>query len=179
MRYGVARGVFSNEAGLGSSAVVHAAADVKEPAVQGLWGICEVFIDTLLMCTVTALVLLCSGAWQDHGGVAMVGAAFASLGRWGEHFITVSIALFAFATLTGWSFYGEQGARYLLGEKSVKPYRMIYLLAIVVGCAMRLETVWAMADVLNGLMAVPNMIGVVILSGQALRELKRWENSNR
>jgi len=176
MRYGVARGVFSNEAGLGSSAVVHAAADVKEPAVQGLWGICEVFIDTLLMCTVTALVLLCSGAWPAHGGVAMVGAAFTgTLGPWGEHFVTLSIALFAFATLTGWSFYGEQGARYLLGERGVKPYRVIYLIAAVIGCVMRLETVWAVADVLNGLMAVPNLIGVLVLSGQAIRELKKYE----
>ena len=175
IRYGVARGVFSNEAGLGSSAVVHAAADVKEPAVQGLWGIAEVFIDTLLMCTVTALVFLCSGAWQGHEGVAMAGAAFASLGRWGGHFVSLSIALFAFATLTGWSFYGEQGARYLLGERSVKPYRVVYLVAVVVGCVMRLETVWAVADVLNGLMAVPNLIGVVVLSGQAVRELGRWE----
>ena len=178
MRYGVARGVFSNEAGLGSSAVVHASAEVKEPAVQGLWGICEVFIDTLLMCTVTALVLLCSGAWPTHEGVAMVGAAFTgTLGPWGEHFVTLSIALFAFATLTGWSFYGEQGARYLLGEKSVKPYRVIYLIAAVVGCVMRLETVWAVADVLNGLMAIPNLIGVLVLSGQAVRELRRWEHT--
>jgi len=177
IRYGVARGVFSNEAGLGSSAVVHAAADVKEPAVQGLWGIAEVFIDTLLMCTVTALVFLCSGAWQGHEGVAMAGAAFASLGRWGGHFVSLSIALFAFATLTGWSFYGEQGTRYLLGQHSVKPYRVIYLGAVVVGCVMRLETVWAVADVLNGLMAVPNLIGVLILSGQAIRELRRWEHN--
>jgi len=175
IRYGVARGVFSNEAGLGSSAVVHAAADVKEPAVQGLWGIAEVFIDTLLMCTVTALALLCSGAWQGHEDVAMVSAAFAFLGRWGGRFVSLSIALFAFATLTGWSFYGEQGARYLLGEKSVKPYRVLYLAAAVVGCVMKLETVWAVADVLNGLMALPNLLGVAVLSGQALRELRRWE----
>ena len=176
MRYGVARGVFSNEAGLGSSAVVHAAADVKEPAVQGLWGIAEVFIDTLLMCTVTALVFLCSGAWQGHEGVAMAGAAFAgALGRWGGPFVSLSIALFAFATLTGWSFYGEQGVRYLLGERGVKPYRVMYLGAIVVGCVMKLETVWAVADVLNGLMAVPNLIGVMVLGGQGVRELGRWE----
>ena len=178
IRYGVARGVFSNEAGLGSSAVVHAAADVKEPAVQGLWGIAEVFIDTLLMCTMTALVLLCSGAWQSHEGVAMAGAAFAgTLGRWGEYFVSLSIALFAFATLTGWSFYGEQGARYLLGERSVKAYRGIYVLAAAVGCMMRLETVWMVADVLNGLMAVPNLIGVAVLSGQAIRELRRYEHT--
>jgi len=178
MRYGVARGVFSNEAGLGSSAVVHAAADVSEPAVQGLWGICEVFIDTLLMCTVTALVFLCSGAWQGFEGVAMAGAAFAgTLGRFGEVFVSLSIALFAFATLTGWSFYGEQGTRYLLGERGVKAYRAVYICAIVVGCVMKLETVWGVADVLNGLMAIPNLLGVVVLSGQAIRELRRWERT--
>jgi len=176
MRFGVARGVFSNEAGLGSSAVIHAAADVSEPAVQGLWGICEVFIDTLLMCTVTALVFLCSGAWQGYEGVAMAGAAFAgTFGRTGEVFVSLSIALFAFATLTGWSFYGEQGTRYLLGERGVKAYRAIYILAVVIGCVMKLETVWGVADVLNGLMAIPNLLGVVVLSGQALRELRSWE----
>ena len=177
MRYGVARGVFSNEAGLGSSAVIHAAADVKSPAQQGLWGLAEVFIDTLLMCTVTALVFLCTGAWQGRGdGVQMAAQAFAGLfGRWGAHFISLSIALFAFATLTGWSYYGEQGARYLLGEKSVRPYRALYLGAVVLGSAMRLESVWSLADILNGLMAVPNLIGVMVLSGQAMRELRRYE----
>jgi len=176
MRYGIARGVFSNEAGLGSSAVVHSAAQAKHPAQIGLWGLAEVFIDTLLMCTVTALVFLCTGAWQGGGGVQMAGAAFEGLfGRWGTHFISLSIALFAFATLMGWSYYGEQGARYLLGEKSVRPYRALYLGAIVLGSAMRLESVWSLADILNGLMAVPNLTGVLLLSGQAVRELKRWE----
>jgi len=178
LRYGVARGVFTNEAGLGSSAVIHAAADVKEPAVQGMWGIAEVFIDTLLMCTATALVFLSSGAWDSGAtGVGMASTAFASVfGAAGAHFVSLSIALFAFATLTGWSYYGEQGARWLLGEKSVRPYRVIYLAVIVVGCVMRLETVWAVADVLNGLMAIPNLIGVLLLSGQAMRELRRFEH---
>jgi len=108
----------------------------------------------------------------------MAGAAFAALGRFGGYFVSLSIALFAFATLTGWSFYGEQGTRYLLGERGVKAYRVIYLAAIVVGCVMKLETVWAVADVLNGLMAAPNLIGVVVLSGQAVRELGRWESYN-
>ena len=177
LRYGVARGVFTNEAGLGSSAVIHAAADVKEPALQGMWGIAEVFIDTLLMCTATALVFLSSGAWESGAaGVGMAGAAFSSvLGAAGAHFVSLSIALFAFATLTGWSYYGEQGARWLLGEHSVRPYRVIYLAAIFLGCVMKLETVWSVADVLNGLMAIPNLIGVLLLSGQAMRELRRFE----
>ena len=182
MRYGIARGVFSNEAGLGSSAVIHAAAE-GEPAQQGLWGIAEVFVDTILMCGVTGLALLCSGAWQagragqgGGAGVAAVGGAFAAVfGPWGERFVSLSVALFAFATLTGWSYYGEQGSRYLLGEKSVKPYRFVYLGAAVLGSALRLETVWNAADILNGLMALPNLLGVAALSGQAARELGRYE----
>ena len=177
LRYGVARGVFSNEAGLGSSAVVHAAADVKEPAEMGMWGVAEVFIDTILMCTVTALVFLSSGAWQaGYTDVALAGAAFACvLGRWGVPFMSLCIMLFAFATLTGWSYYGEQGARWLLGEKSARAYRCVYLGTIVLGCVMRLDTVWAVADILNGLMAIPNLIGVLVLSGQATRELRGYE----
>ena len=179
MRYGIARGVFSNEAGLGSSAVIHAAADVKEPSIQGMWGIAEVFIDTILMCTVTALVFLSSGAFQSGAAdIAMAGAAFSGVfGAWGAHFVSFSIALFAFATLTGWSYYGEQGTRWLFGARSVKPYRVLYIAAIIIGCVMRLETVWAVADVLNGLMAIPNLLGVLILSGQAMRELRRFERT--
>jgi len=179
MRFGIARGVFSNEAGLGSSAVIHAAADVKEPAVQGMWGIAEVFIDTLLMCTVTALTFLCAGAWRPGGptGVELAGLSFSGvLGAWGAHFISFSIAIFAFATLIGWSFYGEQGARYLLGEKGATAYRVCFIAAIMIGCAMRLELVWGVSDILNGLMAIPNLIGVLCLSGVVIREMKRYEN---
>jgi AGCS family alanine or glycine:cation symporter len=179
LRYGVARGVFSNEAGLGSSAVIHAAATGTQPAQQGLWGIAEVFIDTILMCSVTALALLCCPNWPPRGGgagVAAVGQAFASVfGAGGAYFVSLSVALFAFATLTGWSFYGEQGSRYLLGEKSVAPYRCLYLGAAVLGSALHLETVWNAADILNGLMAIPNLLGVLVLSGQAVRELRRYE----
>jgi len=176
LRYGVARGVFTNEAGLGTSAVIHAAADVREPATQGLWGIAEVFIDTLLMCTVTALVFLSSGAFESGAtGVSMASVAYTTVfGPWGMHFVSLCIALFAFATLTGWSYFGEQGARWLLGEKSVRPYRVIYLFAIIIGCTMQLETVWSLADVFNGLMAIPNLIGVLLLSGQAMRELRQF-----
>ncbi|MCL2105599.1 MAG: alanine:cation symporter family protein [Oscillospiraceae bacterium] len=181
MRYGVARGVFSNEAGLGSSAVIHAAADVERPAIQGMWGIAEVFIDTIVMCTVTALVLLCSGAWVPggaYGGVALAGASFAGVfGAWGYRFMAFSITLFAFATLTGWSYYGEQGARYLLGEKSVTWYRVLYLGSALLGSVMRLDAVWSVADSLNGLMAIPNLIGLLWLSGEAVRELRSFERS--
>ena len=177
MRYGIARGVFSNEAGLGSSAVIHAAADVKEPAVQGMWGIAEVCIDTLLLCTVTALTFLCAGPYPGNPtGVALAGLSFASVfGDWGGHFLSLAIILFAFATLTGWSFYGEQGARYLLGERGAKFYRALFIVAIILGCVLRLELVWDIADILNGLMAIPNLIGILALNGVAVREMKRYE----
>jgi AGCS family alanine or glycine:cation symporter len=176
MRYGIARGVFSNEAGLGSSAVVHAAADVKTPAIQGMWGIAEVFIDTLLMCTVTALTFLCAGAWRPGGptGVELATLSFAgALGAWGGPFVSFSIATFAFATLTGWSFYGEQGARYLLGEKAATLYRALFVAAIFLGCALKLETVWSVSDALNGLMAIPNLIGLWGLRKEAVAELTK------
>jgi AGCS family alanine or glycine:cation symporter len=179
LRYGVARGVFTNEAGLGTSAVIHAAADVQQPAVQGMWGIAEVVIDTLIMCTVSALVFVASGAFADgHEGVAMASAAYATVfGAAGAHFIALCIVLFAFATLTGWSYFGEQGACWLLGERSTKPYRLLYLGAIVLGSAMQLNLVWSIADVLNMFMALPNLLGVWLLSGQAMRELRKYERS--
>ena len=187
MRFGIARGVFSNEAGLGSSAVIHAAADVKEPTEQGMWGIAEVFIDTLLMCTVTALTFLCAGVWQPDGatgaptgaptGVSLASASFSGVfGAWGGHFISFSIAVFAFATLTGWSFYGEQGTRYLFGETGASAYRICFVAVIILGCTLRLETVWGVSDIFNGLMAIPNLIGVLALSGVVVREMKRYES---
>ncbi|MDR1465463.1 MAG: sodium:alanine symporter family protein [Oscillospiraceae bacterium] len=194
MRYGVARGVFSNEAGLGSSAVIHGAADVKDPAVQGMWGIAEVFLDTVVMCTVTALVLLSTGVTTAAGisdnsnGVALSGAAFASVfGVWGERFVLLSVAFFAFATLVGWSYYGEQGAKYLLGgkmgRKGVSVYRCLYLAVTLVGSVMKLEAVWNLADTLNGLMAIPNLIGVLWLAGEAIPKrtaaASRAENRRR
>ena len=185
MRFGIARGVFSNEAGLGSSAVIHAAADVKEPTEQGMWGIAEVFIDTLLMCTVTALTFLCAGTGQVDSaigvaataGVVWASASFSGVfGAWGGHFLSFSIAVFAFATLTGWSFYGEQGTRYLFGETGASAYRVCFVAAIILGCTLRLETVWGVSDILNGLMAIPNLIGVLTLSGVVIREMKRYES---
>ncbi|MDR1735216.1 MAG: sodium:alanine symporter family protein [Oscillospiraceae bacterium] len=181
VRVGVSRGVFSNEAGLGSSAVVHAAAETDEPATQGLWGIAEVFLDTIVMCTVTAFVLLCSGVWTPGaalGGVDFVVQAFeSSLGVWGGRLVSLSIALFAFATLTGWSFYGEQGVRFLFGEKGIKPYRVAYLLFAALGCLLKLEAVWSLADVCNALLAIPNLIGVLLLSGHAVRALSVYETA--
>ncbi len=171
---GVARGVFSNEAGLGSSPIVHAASSVKDSAVQGMWGIAEVFIDTVLMCTLTALALLSSGT--DSAILTpsqMNTAAFETvLGNNAHSFVSASLCIFAFATITGWAYYGEKAAEYALGEKAVTPYRIIYLIFIIIGCTSRLETVWALSDIFNALMAVPNLIALIKLRKKAIQPLK-------
>lgn len=178
MKVGISKGIFSNEAGLGSSVIVHAASNVKEPVVQGMWGILEVFLDTIVMCTVTALVILTSGVFTTTGnlnGMALTNAAFASvLGKWGGTFICVAVVLFAFSTLVGWSFYGVKCVEYLFGLKAVPFYQGIYCGAAVIGCTMKLEVVWNLADNFNGLMAVPNLIAVALLSGKVVKELKRY-----
>ena len=175
VRYGVARGVFSNEAGLGSNAIIHAAADTDSPAEQGYWGILEVFLDTVVMCTVTALTILVSGVPTDTGdGALMCASAFSTVfGRLGGIFVTVSICVFAFATLIGWSYYGRRGLEYLLGARSAKIYNVIYSAAVFVGCISQLELIWELADLANALMAVPNLISLCLLSGEATKELKK------
>lgn len=175
MRYGISRGVFSNEAGLGSSAIIHAAADVETPAKQGLWGILEVFIDTILMCTLTAITILSSGAHKNTSlnGAQMSSAAFASVfGNAGEIFVSLSVCVFAFATLVSWSYYGKRGAQYLLGHRAAGAYNFLYAAITFFGCVVRLETVWSISDIFNGLMAIPNLAALVLLSGEAVRELK-------
>ena len=176
-RFGIARGVFSNEAGLGTSAIIHAAAEVNRPAEQGMWGILEVFLDTIVMCTVTSFVILTSGVWQSGtalDGAALFGAAFSSvLGRVGDIILAVTIALLAFASLTGWSYYGERSTEYLLGLRAVPFYRLLFIAAIFIGSVTGLETVWNLADILNCLMALPNLTALLMLSGEALNELKK------
>lgn len=176
-RYGISRGVFSNEAGLGSSAIIHAAADCKNPAEQGKWGILEVFIDTVFMCTVTAAAVLTSGVWSPDthlNGVELCSAVFESVfGRAGGYFLNGCICLFAFATLVAWSYYGKSGAEYLFGEKSGKIYNLLYLGATFLGSMIRLESVWSISDTLNGLMAVPNIFALLLLSKEAVELLKK------
>ncbi len=175
-RYGISRGVFSNEAGLGSSAIIHAAADCENPAQQGKWGIVEVFIDTVLMCSVTAAAILTSGVWSPDtslNGVELCAAVFESVfGRAGGYFLNICICLFAFATLAAWSYYGKSGAEYLFGEKSGNIYNVIYTAAAFAGCVVRLESVWSLSDTFNGLMAVPNIFALFMLSKEASDELK-------
>ena len=181
---GFRRGIFSNEAGLGSSVMVHTASDVKEPVQQGMWAIFEVFLDTIVCCTLTALAVLCSGVLGQTGpdglpldGAPLVISAFQSgFGRLAGGFVSLSILLFAFATLLGWSFYGVKAAEYLFGEKSAVGYKLIFSAVIVAGATTELKLVWGLSDTLNGLMAIPNLVGVLLLSGTVIRETKRYLN---
>jgi AGCS family alanine or glycine:cation symporter len=175
LRYGVARGLFSNEAGLGSAPMVHAAAQTDHPVRQGLYGIFEVFVDTILVCTTTGLVILVTGTWSAGStGAALAGQAFSIglPGAWGNIVVTTSLVLFAFSTLVGWSYYGETGIVYLLGARAAVPYRLLWLVFIYLGAIGSLHLVWDIADTLNGLMALPNLM-TVLLSLPLLRRLIR------
>lgn len=171
MRYGISRGVFSNEAGLGSSAVIHASADCDCPANQGMWGILEVFIDTVFMCTVTAAAILTSGI-SGPEGVELCSAVFESVfGRAGVYFLNGCICLFAFATLVAWSYYGRVSAEYLFGEKGGKAYNAVYIIMILVGGLTKLESVWSISDTFNGLMAIPNIFALILMNKEATDEI--------
>ncbi|HEX6161983.1 MAG TPA: sodium:alanine symporter family protein [Vicinamibacterales bacterium] len=175
MRYGIARGLFSNEAGLGSAPLVHAAARTDHPVRQGLYGIFEVFVDTILVCTTSGLVLLVTGVWSSGAtGAALSGSAFSIglPGTWGNIVVTTSLVLFAYSTVIGWSYYGETGIVYLLGPKAVLPYKIAWLVFIYLGAIGSLHLVWDIADTLNGLMAIPNLIAV-LASIPLLRRLIR------
>lgn len=167
MRYGFARGVFSNEAGLGSSVLVHSSADVKEPVLQGLWGIFEVFFDTIVICTLTALAVLTTGAHTVSGleGVRVTMFAFESVfGRFGGYVVSIGLVLFAFSTLLGWSVYGCRVAEYLGGKRFKTVYKFIFLVVVFIGSVSSVQLVWDLSDTFNGLMALPNLIGVLFLS---------------
>lgn len=172
MRFGFARGIFSNEAGLGSSVLVHASADVKEPVKQGLWGIFEVFFDTIVICTLTALAILTTGAHTVAGleGVSVTMYAFEQVfGKAGGYIVSVGIVLFAFSTLLGWSVYGCRVAEYLGGRKCMQVYKAVFLVVSFIGSVSSVELVWELSDTFNGLMALPNLIGVLFLSPLVFR----------
>jgi alanine or glycine:cation symporter, AGCS family len=164
LRVGIARGLFSNEAGLGSAPLVHAAARTDHPVRQGLYGIFEVFVDTVLVCTVTGLVIIATGVWNSGAtGAALAGAAFSAglPGTSGNILVTVCLVLFAYSTVVGWSYYGETGIVYLLGPRAVAPYRFLWLVFVYLGAVGSLSLVWGVADTLNGLMALPNLVAVL------------------
>lgn len=183
LTWGMKRGVFSNEAGLGSSVMVHSSSNVKEPVRQGMWGIFEVFADTIVVCTLTALVVLTSGLVDLNTGTvttpevgsALVGHAFGSVfGQFGPMFIAIAILLFAFSTVLGWSHYGSTAFEYLFGTKATKIYKIIFVIFIFVGATMNLELAWDLSDTFNGLMAIPNLIGVITLSPIVMRITKNY-----
>lgn len=183
LTWGMKRGVFSNEAGLGSSVMVHSSSNVKEPVRQGMWGIFEVFADTMIVCTLTAFVILSSGLVDlDTGKVistasdsALVGEAFAGVfGSFGPAFIAVAILLFAFSTVLGWSHYGTKAFEYLFGTKATLVYRIVFIAVIFFGATMNLSLAWDLSDTFNGLMAIPNLIGVLSLSPIVMKITKNY-----
>lgn len=178
LRTGVSMGVFSNEAGLGTSVIVHCDAEVKEPVEQGMWGIFEVFADTLVCCTVTALAILTAGVWSPSsplGATALCAAAFSTVfGGAGETFIAISIVLFAFATLIGWSYYGEKAVSYLLGDRAVPYYKLLFSAVVLLGSTVKMELAWSLSDTFNALLAIPNLIAVTILSREVLQMTKDY-----
>jgi AGCS family alanine or glycine:cation symporter len=182
MRYGIARGLFSNEAGLGSAPLVHAAAKTDHPVRQGLYGIFEVFVDTILVCTTTGLAIMVTGVWSGgETGAALAGQAFSVglPGTWGNLVVTTSLVLFAYSTVIGWSYYGETGIVYLLGPKAVMPYKVAWLVFIYLGAVGSLHLVWDVADTLNGLMAIPNLIAVLASIGLLRRLMREFFSTAR
>lgn len=176
IQMGVARGIFSNESGMGSAAIAAAAAKTSHPTRQGLVSMTQTFIDTIIVVTFTGLVLITTGVWKQGGDFAgtMTADAFASALPDGDKLVAVSIAFFAFSTLLGWSYYGERCMERLVGAGGVIPYRMVFTCVVFIGAITELEMVWNFADVMNGLMAIPNLIGLLVLSGLIVRETNRY-----
>lgn len=175
IRMGIARGVFSNESGLGSSPIAAAAAMTKNPVSQALVSMTQTFIDTIIVCSLTGMVILISGEWLSGlNGAELTGSAFeAGIPGTGGFIVTLGLIFFAYSTLLGWSYYGEKSIEFLLGERSVKPYRLLFTIVVFVGAVMKLDLVWALADVMNGLMAAPNLIGLLGLSGVIISETRK------
>ena len=176
MQNGIARGVFSNESGLGSAPIAAAAAKTKWPAEQGLISMTGTFIDTIIICSMTGLTLVLTGVWSgDAAGAAMTSDAFGSVyGLIGSQTLTFALILFAFTTILGWNYYGERACIYLFGTKGVMPYRLIFIALVASGAFLKLEAIWILADIVNGLMAIPNLIALIALSGVIVTETNRY-----
>jgi AGCS family alanine or glycine:cation symporter len=177
MHFGVARGIFSNESGLGSAGIAAAAAQTKEPVRQALVSMTQTFIDTIVVCTFTGLAIVASGVWKTGmTGAALTQAAFETGLPWnlGNSVVAVCLALFAFSTILGWAYYGGQCVSYLFGRSFVKPYQLLFIAAAFGGSIYSLDFVWVFSDVMNGLMALPNLVGLVLLSGVAASEPRRY-----
>ncbi len=182
IRYGVARGLFSNESGMGSAPIAAAAAKTNQPAKQALVSMSGTFLDTLIVCSLTALALASTGTWvSGETGVALTMQAFSAglPGNWGVFIVTLSAVTFAFSTILAWEYYGEKCFEYLFGDKWIHLYRYLWVLFVFVGSLVKLELVWNFSDAMNALMAVPNLIGLVLLSGVLFRETKSYERGIR
>ena len=183
MRNGIARGIFSNEAGLGTGSIAHACADTKEPVQQGMFGIFEVFMDTIVICTMTALIILLSGVdivFGKAAGSELTISGFVSVyGNWITIFTAIAMCCFAFSTIIGWGLYGSRCAEFLFGAKSTKVFLVLYSMVSVVGATMDLGLVWDISVTFNGLMAIPNLIAVFLLSPVVLKLTKEYFNKNK
>ena len=178
MKKGVSRGIFSNEAGLGTGSIAHACADTKKPVKQGFFGIFEVFVDTIIICTMTALVILCSGVPVNYGeaaGAELTISGFTAVyGNWVSIFTAVAMCCFAFSTIIGWGLYGTRCIEFLFGSRTNKPFMVLYSLTAIVGATMNLGLMWSIAETFNGLMVIPNLIAVFLLSGVVVKLTKEY-----
>ena len=173
MQKGVSRGIFSNEAGLGTGSIAHATSDVRDPVDQGVFGIFEVFMDTIIICTLTALTILCSGISVNYGAAAgaelTISGFTATYGNWVSIFTAVAMCCFAFSTILGWGLYGARCLEYLASEKWIKPFMVVYSLVAILGATVSLDLLWSIAETFNGLMAIPNLIALFLLSGTVVK----------
>ena len=178
--YGIARGVFSNEAGLGSLAVLNGSAEMASEELQGQWAIFEVFFDTIVSCTLTALVILCSGVPVGYGAAAgaelTISGFTSTYGNWVSIFTAVAMCCFAFSTIIGWGLYGARCAEFLFKEKAIRPFMVLYSLVAIIGATVDLGLLWSIAETFNGLMAIPNLIALFLLSGTVVKLTKDYFN---
>lgn len=179
MQKGVSRGIFSNEAGLGTGSIAHACADTKKPAAQGMFGIFEVFADTIVICTLTALVILCSGTPVQYGAAAgaelTISGFTATYGGWASLFTAVALCCFAFSTILGWGLYGSRFVAFLFrSDKVVRPFLVVYSFVAILGATVDLGLLWSIAETFNGLMSIPNLIALLLLSGTVVRLTKEY-----
>lgn len=178
MQKGVARGIFSNEAGLGTGSIAHACADTKKPVKQGLFGIFEVFTDTIIICTLTALTILCSGVPVNYGAAAgaelTISGFTATYGNWVSIFTAIAMCCFAFSTIIGWGLYGARCVEFLFGSKVIKIFMVLYSLVAILGATMNLGLLWSIAETFNGLMSIPNLIALFLLSGTVVKLVKEY-----
>lgn len=180
MKKGVSRGIFSNEAGLGTGSIAHACADTRKPVKQGFFGIFEVFVDTIIICTLTALVILCSGVPIGYGAAAgaelTISGFTATYGGWISIFTAVAMCCFAFSTIIGWGLYGTRCIEFIFGSRVNKPFMLVYSLVAIVGATMNLGLLWSIAETFNGLMVIPNLLAVFLLSGVVVHMVKDYFN---